>query len=219
MVVNPSYMQSLWVLVRQTVRHWILFVSGTVSGLLGWTLYALGIQRVPTKYFFIIGMGLLVCAAFRAFHDLRLGHDTLLAEREPKLDIVFDPPTNVLYDSLHLDGTVRHIRVGVLNSGNPVDSVAVKLTRILPEPPGIFPMQELQLTHHDYPASRFRVNKSSAPLNFVELVSQSIDVSGMTQGMAIDFVNGRRELSLGVDQYLLWLEIDGEGASGPVNLC
>jgi hypothetical protein len=144
--------------------------------------------------------------------------ERLEAAAKPSLRLEFDPAKNPLYDSLHLDGKLRHIRISAFNPqpAESVADVAVKLARILPQTAGVFPMQEMRLTHSDPPASRFTLNASTEPLTFIEIVSQSIDPgTGRTTQMGLDFIGGRRLLSLAVDHYLLWLEIDGSGAIGP----
>ena len=97
-----------------------------------------------------------------------LAAERLRSEARPKLELVFH--TGQLYDSLHSDGTLRIFRVGVRNSGATVNDVAVKVARVLPELPRVFPMQEFQQTHEKEGTSRFAVNKSDEPFVFADLI-------------------------------------------------
>jgi hypothetical protein len=211
-----EYGQTLGIWFFQTVRHWGLFVSGATASLAGWLLLAFGVQSVPATVMAAVGGALLVIAAFRAVHDLRIERDEAKESLKPRLQLMFDATrTDSLYDTLHLDGTIRHIRLAVMNHGTSVDNVAVKVTRLTPQPIGVYPMQELRLTHRE-DESRFTANKSSEPITFVEFITQAVNqVSGVTMRMLIEFVGGKRDLPLDVDMYLLWCEIDGEGADSP----
>jgi hypothetical protein len=85
-----SVAYSIFVLVRDTVRHWLFFVSGALASLAGWILQARG-TNLPTDYFVYAGAALMVIALIRAWHELRVERDALAADRAPKFDIVFAP--------------------------------------------------------------------------------------------------------------------------------
>ena len=110
----------------------------------------------------------ILCVVFLGLFALNehLSAERLRSEARPKLELVFDK--GQLYDSLHFN--TRVFRVGVRNSGATVADVAVKVTRVLPELPRVFPMQELQQTHEEEGTSRFAVNKNDEPLVFVDLI-------------------------------------------------
>jgi hypothetical protein len=173
-------------------------------------------------------------------------HEHLEAEQfreaaKSKLTLVLG--NDHVYDSLHGQrSTVRKLRVGVLNSGDTVHNVAVKVVRVEPRPPDVFPMQELQQTNAGEGESRFTVNKSDEPLVFVELIRQEFrDHDGEMRGsiagvpyrhpykkgemfnMLLAIASEARRLALNsksdvaskdayADQYLIWLAIDGPGA-------
>jgi hypothetical protein len=89
-MVRRSVAYSVWVLLRETVRHWLLFVGGAVASLAGWILQARD-ANLPTQYFLYVGAALFVIAFVRAWHGLRLERDQLLDDRAPKFEIVFVP--------------------------------------------------------------------------------------------------------------------------------
>jgi hypothetical protein len=157
----------------------------------------------------------------------------------PKVSLVFNE--GQLFNSLHRGGELRIFRVGVLNSGlEPVANVAIKVARIHPVLPRVFPMQELQQTHQPDGVSRFTVNKSTEPLVFVDVIWQFLyQEDGVSRGAVGNtpyekrFKKGEtRKLNfkfagmgetdfkpLGAhptepykDHYLIWLAIDGAGA-------
>ena len=173
----------------------------------------------------------ILCVVFLGLFALNehLSAERLRSEARPKLELVFDK--GQLYDSLHFN--TRVFRVGVRNSGATVADVAVKVTRVLPELPRVFPMQELQQTHEEEGTSRFAVNKNDEPLVFVDLIMQKVyendgrvdgtkdgkpytryHKKGSTARMWFPFVNGAPEIPLGEEQYLVWVTIDGPGAEG-----
>jgi prepilin-type processing-associated H-X9-DG protein len=167
-----------------------------------------------------------------------LGAEKLREDAQPKLRLVWEPQGQ-MYDSLHLGGDLRIFRVGVVNSGAAVHEVSVKVARIHPEHPRIFPMRELQQTHEEDGTSRFTVNKSDEPLVFVDVIWQrlheragqsSVRIGGIHYAEAyrkgqmsslnIAFADGHQSLSRDDvphperygHQYLIWLVIDGPGA-------
>lgn len=174
---------------------------------------------------------LFIGGAIQAIGTLFFENRLLRDAAKPRLRIAFE--TGQLFDSLHHEDKLRIFRVGVANSGDSVGDVSVKVARILPELPRVFPMQELQQTHHQDGVSRFTVNKSSEPLVFVDVIHQTIytkdtQISGSRNGhsytkhfkkgttnqMFFSFANGLREIPLEADHYLIWLAIDGAGAEG-----
>ncbi len=178
-------------------------------------------------------LAFILCVVFLVLFAL---HEHLSAERlrsqaSPTLKLVLQE--GQLYDSLHVDETLRIFRVGIRSSGASAAEVAVKVTRVLPELPRMFPMQELQQTHEPEGTSRFAVNKSDEPLVFVDLVHQKIHANdgkvsgtkdgkpyvkyfkkGSTAGMWFPFASGSRDIPLGEERYLVWVAIDGPGAEG-----
>jgi hypothetical protein len=137
------------------------------------------------------------------------------SRRRSRLSLVFEPQgaNGRLYDSLHHEGSLRIIRVGVMKSGEAaVRNAAVIMSGLEPSQEHIFNMQELQQTHFPDGTSRFDVNPSREPLVFVDLIWQEIDeASGATVHLAIAFSRGKRELSPAHDQYSIRLAIDGGG--------
>jgi len=158
-------------------------------------------------------MATVIGAEFYRSHSLE-------EKLKPKLSIVFAPGDNPLYDSMHLNNTVRYIRVGIHNTGaESVENVGVMVTRLMPDQPGIFPMQLLEQTHQQpHPIGRFIVNSSNEPLMFVDLVSQSINNKGATDSLLIRFVDNVRSISTAEKQYMIWLTVDGVGSSNPVKI-
>jgi hypothetical protein len=188
--------------------------------------------RVTPVAFLLFGLFL----GLFGLHE-HLAAEQLRAAAQPLLRLAFG--NGQMFDSLHHDGRLRIFRVGVLNAGASVSNVAVKVARVHPELPRVFPMQELQQTHGDDGVSRFTVNKSDEPLVFVDVVHQRLHAeagtaSGITRGqpwakpfrkgetfkMAFAFADGTRDLMPSGahptepygEQYLIWLVIDGAGA-------
>jgi len=178
----------------------------------------------------------IVFGGLFAIHE-HIAAETLRAAARPSLRLVFR--AGQMFDSLHADGRLRILRVGVLNSGESVNSVAVKVGRVRPELRRVFPMQELQQTHQDEGVSRFTVNKSDEPLVFVDVIHQYLyaadgESSGIVGGvpwsqthkkgetyrMVFSFAHGARDfkspdaspIERYGDEYLVWLVIDGAGA-------
>lgn len=170
----------------------------------------------------------------RAFFLERHQHNELRAQLAPRLGIVFkngEPP----YEESSAHGEWRVFRLGIGNSGAQSTNVAVKLTRIYPAVSGIPLMKELQRTYATEGESRFDVNKSEEPLEFVGFIRQELySTDGQTSGsvdgkpwvrvfkkgetrtLELLFAQGgERRLPTDRDQYLLWVAIAGDGA-GPV---
>lgn len=171
----------------------------------------------------------LVFLGLFALHE-HIAAEQLRSDAQPRLRLAFDAKGQ-LYDSLHHDGRLRIFRVGVVNSGASVPDVAVKVARIEPQLPRVFPMQELQHTHAVEGISRFTVNKSDEPLVFVDVIHQYFHTDdgqtartiggveeitphrkGTTSRLWFTFGGGHREIPLDADHYLVWLVIDGAGA-------
>lgn len=174
----------------------------------------------------------------RAFYLERKLHNDAKAALRPRLKLVF--AKGQIFDSLHDEGRLRIFRVGVLNTGEePVMNVAVKLARVFPELPRVFPMQEFQQTHKEEGVSRFTVSKSDEPLVFVDVVHQYLySADGVSSGtigheswsmshkkgetfhMGFAFANGERDFKAPSahpterysEHYFIWLVIEGVGA-------
>lgn len=200
------------------------FFTSPVAGLVG-----IVASVMWAAFGFFAGPAMLyIVASLQAIGTLYRENLALKRAKQPALSLVF--ADNQLCDSLHHDGALRIFRVGILNKGESVSNVAVKVARIHPELPRVFPMQELQQTHADEGVSRFDVNKSEEPLVYVDVVHQrlysqdqrssrtvggrtqaSFQRKGETASMSFPFANGARPIPLESDTYLVWLAIDGVG--------
>ena len=163
------------------IRHWIAILGGAAVsvGLLVWAYYGPDGTRLPSMVWWTGLTGGFVIACYLAWRDENVTATQLLTAARPKLTLVHGPGQN--YDSLHHEGRLRIFRVGVLNSGEPVHNVSVKLFRVHPELPRVFPMQEFQHMH-EVGCSRFTVNKSAEPLVFVDVIYQYIHDADGTSG-------------------------------------
>lgn len=151
--------------------------TGTVSGLLGGLSWAgltpSGDRESDRLAWLSVWFAFTFFGFLWSFIAQQLRISDLEGAAKPYLSLVFGRGEQ-LYDSLHHEGGLRILRVGVRNSGASVQDVAVKVTRIEPSLPRVFPMQELQRTHAADGVARFTVNKSDEPLVFVDVIHQRI---------------------------------------------
>jgi hypothetical protein len=201
-------------------EHWIVRLALAVLTA-GYSVFEFAQGNPGVGRVFLAGAAMMISITVIGAEFYRT--HTLEQELEPKLELVFDPPSNKLYDSQHLNGSLRKMRVGIINRGaEPATNVAVLLSRILPDVAGIFPMKTLQQTHQEDGVCRFTVYRSDEPQVFIEVIHQAIRLTseprGATMQLSVDFSDGRRTLPVTTDQYLLWLVIDGESAGKPLKL-
>lgn len=145
-----------------------------------------------------------------------------LEERQrPKVDLVFDPPSNPLFDSIHRlpNGILRHVRVAARNTGlETVDNVGVMMSDCLPRVAGIFPNQHVRITHGKQEEIHQTVNAGHYLTKFFEVVTQVLDENERTTQMYVEFSRGRRALPVTEPQFMLWFVPDCASAGDPIKL-
>jgi hypothetical protein len=184
-----------------------------------------------TEVFAWMGLTLIVAVVGLTYHSRRMWkrqQDELdyVSSTTPRLELVH--PCS-LCDRIH--NNIRVLRVGVRNSSATADGVAVRLAELKPRLESVTEMHELQATHRDSGVSRVTVNKSDEPLIFFDVFYQQIasedgEVTHVKNGVESTYTfkkgqalslsaavaRGNRAMSLDVDEYLVWLAIDGAGA-------
>jgi len=104
-MVDRSAWYSVFVMLRDAVRHWLLLISGAIASLVDWVLQAR--KELPTDYFVYVGAALMIVARARAWHELRVARDTLADDRNPKFEIVVTLP---FLNTGKSDGALRQCR-------------------------------------------------------------------------------------------------------------
>jgi hypothetical protein len=132
--MNPSLGSSARLLLKKTLHHWGLFVSGATASAISWALYAGGVQKVPWYVFGIAGVGLLVGAIVRAFHDVRLERDAYERQLSPVFEFSDRSPACSQIGQNQDLGLHELRRLVVSNSGgSSVSGVRVSLVNIRPD--------------------------------------------------------------------------------------
>jgi hypothetical protein len=211
--INASF-HALW---EQWAVRWLLTGVAIAYTVWGFVVGGGAPLNWPTVTACMSGI-LALSLIGREYHQTHLLQERL----KPKLELTFRPGENPLYDSIHRlkDGTVRHIRVAVMNCGaKSADGVGVMVTRVEPSQAGVYPMQLLRRTHQPDDANpRCTVHKSAEPMVFVELVRQALDADERTSSMRIDFAGNGRLLDINIPYHSVWLTADGEGGGDSIKI-
>jgi hypothetical protein len=85
--MDQSLQATLAELLGRTAKHWGLWVSGAVASAASFLLPAMGVTKVPPSVLGWIGLGLLVMAFIRTFHDVRVERNVALVKLQPVLEL------------------------------------------------------------------------------------------------------------------------------------
>lgn len=165
-----GFFRSTAILIGQTVRHWLIWISAGLASLTSWATWVYGVQPPAHRYAYAAAAILLALAFCWTFHLMRVERDKLLADTSPKFKIVFEPkneqdsrpylqalalPRQLLAafpggDALHTEPVERRYRVGIVNlSAAIVPNVTLKLESSNPAANFIYPSHYLQVMDSD----------------------------------------------------------------------
>ena len=231
-----GFLRSTGIFIGHTVKHWLTWISAGLASLVGWATYVYSVPAPAVRYSYISAAILLAVAFCWTFHLTLVERDTLLDDRKPKFELVFDPkndddsrpylqtltfPDGIIaaFPSATIRGPVmvdRRYRVGIANlSSATVPNVSVTLEACNPTGNYIHLGHHLLVMDSDPPVAYrdLPVGKAGEPTLWFDVVNELGSQGEVTPDFSFCYANPNIAGPVPRDSYDIVLRAEGGNTS------